>query len=476
MLENKWVKEIISLIKTKEASIKEVVIFYLERIKKYNPSLNAIVSIKEEEQIINEAKHKDEKFDESKPLFGLPLASKDLLDVVGFPTTCGFPGYKDYFPKKNSIIVDRQIDAGGIMIGKTNTAELGVGAHTANRLFGITPNVYGNTQSSGGSSGGAGVAVAAELLPFADGTDMMGSCRTPAAYANVYGFRPTPGLLPDYRTNDKKKNLPIISTPGCLARTPDHIAILLDVIAGEHKEDPISFSLKNSFKDTNISDQEFSKIKIGWLSDMNGNYQYDHDLVEMCNKQLNSLEKNKVVIEHLKPNVDAHKLWNCWGTLRAKSIYEDINEEIIAMNIKDVNQMTPQALWEYNKGIKLTEDDVKLALNSRIELSNDVNSLFGSFDFLALPSQQSFPFDKNLRHPEKINDQIMDTYHRWIEIHIFASLFYLPSISLPIGFNKDGFPIGIQIIAKTKEDLKVMSFAKKYEEIFNFSNHKPNLN
>ena len=476
MLENKSVKEIISLIKTKEASIKEVVIFYLERIKKYNPSLNAIVSIKEEEQIINEAKHKDEKFDESKPLFGLPLASKDLLDVVGFPTTCGFPGYKDYFPKKNSIIVDRQIDAGGIMIGKTNTAELGVGAHTANRLFGITPNVYGNTQSSGGSSGGAGVAVAAELLPFADGTDMMGSCRTPAAYANVYGFRPTPGLLPDYRTNDKKKNLPIISTPGCLARTPDDMAILLDVIAGEHKEDPISFSLKNSFKDTNISDQEFSKIKIGWLSDMNGNYQYDPDLVEMCNKQLNSLEKNKVVIEHLKPNVDAHKLWNCWGTLRAKSIYEDINEEIIAMNIKDVNQMTPQALWEYNKGIKLKEDDVKLALNSRIELSNDVNSLFGSFDFLALPSQQSFPFDKNLRQPEKINDQVMDTYHRWIEIHIFASLFYLPSISLPIGFNKDGFPIGIQIIAKTKEDLKVMSFAKKYEEIFNFSKYKPNLN
>ncbi len=472
MLENKSVKEIISLINKKEISVREVVNFYLERIKKYNSSLNAIVSIKDEEQILNEANDKDRHFDESKPLFGLPLASKDLLDVVDFPTTYGFPGYKDYFPKKNSIIIDRQLDAGGIMIGKTNTAELGVGAHTANRLFGITPNIYGNTQSSGGSSGGAGVAVAAELLPFADGTDMMGSCRTPAAYANVYGFRPTPGLLPDYRTNDKKKNLPIISTPGCLARTPDDMAILLDVIAGEHKEDPISFSLTNSFKDTNISDQEFSNIKIGWLSDMNSNYQYDPELVEMCNKQLNSLEKNKVIIEYLKPKIDAHKLWTCWGTLRAKSIYEDI----ITMNIKEINQMTPQAIWEYNKGIKLTEEDVKLALNSRIELSNDVSSLFGGFDFLALPSQQSFPFDKNLRHPEKINDQLMDTYHRWIEIHIFASLFYLPSISLPIGFNKDGFPIGIQIIAKTKEDLKVISFAKKYEEIFNFSNHKPNLN
>ena len=476
MLENRSVKEIISLIHKKEISVREVVSFYLERIKKYNPSLNAIVSIKDEEEIINEANDKDKNFDASKPLFGLPLASKDLLDVVGFPTTCGFPGYKDNFPKKNSIIVDRQIDAGGIMIGKTNTAELGVGAHTANRLFGITPNIYGNTQSSGGSSGGAGVAVAAELLPFADGTDMMGSCRTPAAYANVYGFRPTPGLLPDLRTNEKKKSLPIISTPGCLARTPEDMSILLDVIVGEHKEDSISFSLNTSFRNTNLNDQEFSKIKIGWLSDMNGKYQYDPELVEICSKQLNNLEKHKVSIEYLKPKIDANKLWNCWGTLRAKSIYEDINEEIISMNIKDVNEMTPQAIWEYKKGIKLTDEDVKLALNSRIELSNDVNSLFGSFDFLALPSQQSFPFDKNLRHPEKINDQVMDTYHRWIEIHIFASLFYLPSISLPIGFNKDGFPIGIQIIAKQKEDLKVISFAKRYEEIFNFSNHKPKLN
>ena len=471
MLENKSVKEIISIIHKKEVSVKEVVSFYLDRIKKFNPSLNAIVSIKNEGEIIKEAKNKDENFDKNKTLFGLPLASKDLLDVVGFPTTYGFPGYKDYFPEKNSLIVDRQIDAGCIMIGKTNTAELGVGAHTANRLFGITPNIYGNTQSSGGSSGGAGVAVAAELLPFADGTDMMGSCRTPAAYANVYGFRPTPGLLPDYRTNLKKKNLPIISTPGCLARTPEDMSILLDVIVGQHKEDPISFSLNSSFRETNLSDQDFSKIKIGWLSNMNDNYQYDLELIEICNKKLKSLEKNKIIIEYLKPKLDVHKLWNCWGTLRAKSIYEDI----ITMNIKDINEMTSQAIWEHNKGIKLNEEDVKLALNSRIELSNDVNNLFGNFDFLALPSQQAFPFDKNLKYPEKINDSPMDTYHRWIEIHIFASLFYLPSISIPIGFNKDGYPIGIQIIGKQSEDLKVLAFAKKYEEIYQYSKIKPNL-
>ena len=170
MFENKSVKEIISLIHKKEVSVKEVVSFYLERIKKFNPSLNAIVSIKDEEEIIKEAKDKDKNFDKSKPLFGLPLASKDLLDVVGFPTTYGFPGYKNYFPEKNSLIVDRQVNSGAIIIGKTNTAELGVGAHTANRLFGITQKIYSNSKSSGGSSGGAAVAVvyAAECAVVVD--------------------------------------------------------------------------------------------------------------------------------------------------------------------------------------------------------------------------------------------------------------------------------------------------------------------
>ena len=146
------------------------------------------------------------------------------------------------------------------------------------------------------------------------------------------------------------------------------------------------------------------------------------------------------------------------------------------MNINDINEMTPQAIWEYNKGIQVKAEDIELALNSRTELSKDLNKIFNNYDFLALPSQQTFPFDKNLRYPNKINNLDMDTYHRWIEIHILASLFYLPSISIPIGFNKKGFPIGIQIIAKQSEDLKLFAFAKKYEEIYQYNKNKPFLN
>ena len=471
MLESQSVKELQNKIKSRQISIKEVVEYYLDRIEKLNPDLNAIVLQKNRELIIKEAIEKDKAKEIDKSLNGLPIAIKDLTDVVGFKTTYGFPGSKNNQPKKNSLFVNRLINKGAIVIGKTNTAELGVGGHTINRLFGPTSNVYDLSKSAAGSSGGASSAVAAGLLPFADGTDQMGSCRGPAAYANIYGFRPTPGLIPVDRTT-QNLDLPILTTPGCFATNPNDMSILLDEIVGSDSLDKFSFDLSGSFKNQNISDKEFSAFKIGWLSNMNGNYNIEKDILTICENKLKDLEKINIKVELLKPKINTDILWKSWTTLRAKSIYEDI----ITMNIGEINQMTPQAIWEYNKGIKLTEEDVKLALNSRIELSDDVNSLFGDFDFLALPSQQSLPFDKNLRYPEKINDQLMDTYHRWIEIHIFASLFYLPSISLPIGFNKDGFPIGIQIIAKTKEDLKVMSFAKKYEEIFNFSNHKPNLN
>ena len=472
MLENKSVKEIISNVHSGKLKAKEVVKFYLDRIQAYNPSLNAIVSKKNDDEIIKQTEEYDLDSLRKKPLAGLPFASKDLLDVNGFPTTYGFPGYKNYFPTKNSLIIDRLIDAGATIIGKTNTAELGVGGHTTNRLFGETSNAYNFSKSSGGSSGGAGAAVAANLLPFADGTDMMGSCRTPSAFANIYGFRPTPGLIPDYRPNQKKNDLPILSTPGCLARTPNDLSIILDVVSGKHNSDPYSFSLNKTFEETKIKDEDFSGIKIGWLSNMNNNYKFELGILDICEERLKRLEKYKIKIESLNPKINSNYLWESWCTLRAKSIYEDV----ISMKLEDINEMTPQAVWEYNKGIKINDENIQDALKLRDDCNEEVDKIFQNYDFLALPSQQVFPFEKNLQYPNQINNEKLDTYHRWIEVHILSSLLYLPTINVPVGFNKDGLPIGMQIIGKKYEDLKVLAFAKKYEEIFEHSKIRPNLN
>ena len=470
MLENQSVKEIQNNIKSRQISIKEVVEYYLDRIEKFNPDLNAIVLQKDRELIIKKAIEKDNIKEIDKPLNGLPIAIKDLTDVVGFKTTYGFPGSKNNKPKTNSLFVNRLIEKGVIVIGKTNTAELGVGGQTINRLFGPTSNAYDLSKSAAGSSGGASSAVAAGLLPFADGTDQMGSCRGPAAYANIYGFRPTPGLIPSDRLG-QNLDLPILTTPGCFARNPKDMSILLDEIVGSDLVDKFSFDLDGSFKNQNISEKEFSSFKIGWLSNMNGNYIIEKDILEICETKLKDLEKINLRVENLKPKINTDILWKSWTTLRAKSIYEDT----LAMNIIDISSMTYQAIWEYNKGKEIKAEDLKIALNQKQECLNQINLMFENFDFLVLPSAQIFPFDKNLQFPKNINDKELDTYHRWLEVFILSSLLELPTVTIPSGFNKDGMPMGMQIIGKNKDDLKLYSFASKYEDIFNFSKIKPKL-
>ena len=471
MLENLSVEEIQNNIKSREISIKEVIEYYLDRIDKFNPYLNAIILQKDRELIMQEAISKDNAREIDKPLNGLPLAIKDLTDVVGFKTTYGFPGSKNNQPKKNSLFVNRLIDKGAIIIGKTNTAELGVGGHTINRLFGPTSNAYDLSKSAAGSSGGASSAVASGLLPFADGTDQMGSCRGPAAYANIYGFRPTPGLIAADRQG-QNLHIPILTTPGCFARNPRDMSILLDEIVGRNPVDKFSFDLDSSFKKQKISEKEFSSFKIGWLSNMNGDYIVEKDILEICEAKLKDLEKINLKIETLKPKINTNILWKSWTSLRSKSIYEDT----LAMNISDISTMTYQAIWEYNKGKEITSEELQLALDQKQKCLNQINLIFEKFDFLVLPSAQIFPFDKNLQFPKNINGKTLDTYHRWLEVFILSSLLELPSITIPVGFNKDDMPMGMQIVGKNKDDLKLFSFASKYEDIFNFSKIKPNLN
>lgn len=474
MLENNTVQEISSEIKSKKIKVVEVVNFYLERIKKYNSQLNAIVSFKDEEKIIQEAEIKDlEKNEEysKKFLFGLPIAIKDIADVEGLPTTFGVKEYKDFFPEKNSIFVDRLVRHGAIIIGKTNTSELALGSHTNNQLYGPTANVYDTSKSAGGSSGGAASAVAASLIPFADGTDMMGSCRNPAAYANLYGFRPTPGLIPAKRSSKLKKELSLLTTTGFITRTPNDMSLILDAVSGKDDIDPFSFDIKSSFRKTIMQDDEFSNLKIGWLSDMNGHYKFDYGIIEMCEKALARIEtySSTLDIEALKTKIHPSDLWDIWTTLRAKCNFDDLE----GMDLLDMNNLCDSAKWEYLKGADIKSDQIEKALSQRHKYIDEVDQLFKKFNFIVLPSAQVFPFDKKKSYPDQICGYNMDTYHRWMEVTILPGLFQLPTISVPVGFNEKGLPMGMQIIGRKGDDLKIVSFAKKYEELFNLSNNKP---
>ena len=162
----------------------------LDRIDQANPAVNAIVALRDRDALLAEAEAAP-----PGPLQGLPMAVKDLADTAGIVTTYGSPAFRDHVPAADSPMVARLRRAGAVIIGKTNTPEFGLGSHSYNPVYGVTRNPYDLTRSAGGSSGGAGAALAARMVALADGSDMMGSLRNPAGWNNVFGFRPSYGLV-----------------------------------------------------------------------------------------------------------------------------------------------------------------------------------------------------------------------------------------------------------------------------------------
>jgi amidase len=192
--------DLAALIKARKASAREVMAAHLARIRKVNPTINAIVAKLDDDACLALADAADLRADKGEtlgPLHGLPIAFKDLQPAVGFPLTRGSLIYKDFRPTEDSVLVGRLRRAGAVAIGKTNTPEFGMGSHTYNRVYGITRNPYDPSKSAGGSSGGAGAALASGMLPIADGSDMGGSLRNPGNFNNVVGMRPTVGLVPN---------------------------------------------------------------------------------------------------------------------------------------------------------------------------------------------------------------------------------------------------------------------------------------
>ncbi|GIS85638.1 MAG: hypothetical protein CM1200mP17_02060 [Woeseia sp.] len=198
---------------------------------------------------------------------------------------------------------------------------------------------------------------------------------------------------------------------------------------------------------------------------MNGSYKFEAGIMDLCEKKLKELDKTQMHVSSLVSDINTNMLWDSWTTLRAKNIFDYLTEMKLEMN----EELGLPVRWEYEKGRGLKSKDIEASLDQRNECNIVVEKLFMKYDFLAIPSAQVFPFDKSLEYPDQIAGYSMDTYHRWMEVVILASLLGLPTMSVPIGFNKHGLPMGMQIIGKQGDDLKVVSFAKRYHRIFNYS-------
>ncbi|MCG7521223.1 amidase [Ruegeria sp. Ofav3-42] len=434
----------------------------LDQIAAVNGPLNAIVALRDPDDLMAEARALDAG-PWTGPLHGLPIAVKDLVNVAGIVSSQGSPLFRDHVPTEDDLIAARMRAAGAILIGKTNTPEFGLGSHTFNPVYGATRNPYDHSRTCGGSSGGAAVALATGMVALADGSDMMGSLRNPAAWNNVYGFRPSWGRVPPEPAGDVF--LHQLSTLGPMARCPEDLGVLLDVISGPDPRQPLAVP---SPAVSPVQAAELSGMRIGWLGDWGGAFPYDDGIREVCEDALSVFAQLGAQVEHVAPPFDAESMFDSWATLRSWNVAASL-----APMAEHRAQLKDTAQWELDRGQALTAMQVHLASVVRSDWFRRAAEIFRDYDALVLPSAQVWPFEIETPFPTEIAGKTMDTYHRWMQVVVPVSLIGSPCLSVPAGFGAGGLPMGMQVFGPRGADARILSVGAAYHAATGWPQKRP---
>ncbi len=302
-------------VRARQVSCVETMQAFLERIDNCNPVYNAVVSRLDDDTCLAEARRADEELSRGEYrgwLHGVPHAVKDLANAEGLPTSLGSPIFAGTMPESDDLHIARIRDAGAIFIGKTNVPEFGMGSQSYNSVFGVTRNAYDPALAAGGSSGGAAVGIATRMLPIADGSDMMGSLRNPAAFNNVIGFRPSQGRVP--RTPDDLFYNQL-STNGPMGMNVEDTIRLLDTMAGFDPRAPMMMRDDLPGFDA-YRVRGLDGLRIGWMGDYDGYLATEPGVLDLCEESLSILETHGARVDRVVPDYDMDRLWQCWLTLR----------------------------------------------------------------------------------------------------------------------------------------------------------------
>jgi amidase len=454
------------LIHAREVSCRETMQAYLARIHHLNPVLNALVNLAPDHALLAQADQCDAELARGTSrgwLHGIPQAIKDASDAAGFPTTKGCALLAGNLPAADSVMTARMKAAGCIVIAKTNMPELGLGSHTFNTLFGATRNAWDPAVSAGGSSGGAAVALAQRLLPVADGSDFMGSLRNPAAWNHVFGLRPTQGRVPTGPGADVWIDL--LSTEGPMARTAQDLGRLLATQSGHDPRLPLSLQSPLEWTPAAAGDTgALQGLKIGWLGDLGGHLAMEEGVLQVCRDALAQMEQAGAHVDHAALGTDPAALWDCWLTWRRALVGPRVEALIGLPGARE--RIKPEALWEYDCARSLPFMDFMRASQQRTRFTHHMQALFRTWDVLALPAAQVWPFALQERWPRQIAGRTMDTYHRWMEATLYATLAGLPALCMPAGFHpQHGWPMGVQLIAAQGQDARLLQVAAAYEAL-----------
>jgi amidase len=447
------------LITARAVSAMELLDAHLARIEAVNPAVNAVIALdpdvgRRRARAVDEAIARG---DDPGPLAGLVTAHKDLTETADFPTTYGSPLFAGFRPPADSLLVARMRSAGAVAVGKTNTPELGAGSHTFNPLHGLTRNPWRLDRSAGGSSGGAAVALACRMVATADGSDMGGSLRNPAAWNGVVGLRPTPNVVP--RLGPGNAWLPL-GVDGPLGRTVADVALLLSVLAADEPADPLH-------RPIDVPDELHpadGPVRVACSADLGGLPVEPGQRAVLADARVAMADLGWELAEDEPSFAGAG---DCFRTLRA---WHFANGPVAGL---DTTRLKETVQDEIRRGRELSATDVARAYEHLGVLWRRAAAFFRRYHVLAAPVTQVAPFPGEWEYPTEIEGSRFESYIDWMASCWRITVTGCPALSLPAGFDGEGLPVGLQLVGRQGRDVQLLRIAEAIESVTAHHRRRP---
>ncbi|HLW90935.1 MAG TPA: amidase [Roseiarcus sp.] len=463
--------DLAAMIGRREVSPVDIIRGTLDRIARAEPILNAFITVAADQAMAagRAAERAVMNNEALGPLHGVPFSVKDLVPTAGLRTTFGSLIFKDHIPDRDAVAVERLKQAGAIVIGKTTTPEFGQQSLTQGPLFGRTRNAWSASRTSGGSSGGAAVAVAAGLGPIAVATDGGGSTRIPAACNGVVGFKQSLGVVPQDYAQDGFGNISYV-TP--MTRTILDTALMLDVMAGPDRRDPLTVGrTKGDFVAAARTEGALSGLSIAWRPRL-GNKAVAAEVLAHCEAAIAAFAELGAEITTLEGAFENPE--GLWLTINASYRMAQYGE--LLRKHRDI--MCPTFVRQMDRLGAPSGADLYAAIFARTRLYRQVQSWFETCDIVATPtlSRTALPIDQDFFGPIEIDgESVPNLRAAWYPYTMPFNLTGNPAVSLPCGFDSYGLPIGIQLVGRCGEDALLMRAAAAFEQARPWAADKPSL-
>jgi amidase len=456
--------DMVAALRGKKLSARELMQAHLQQISRVNPRVNAIVTLVPEDQLMAQAAAADEALAQGKwlgPLHGMPVAVKDLHETKGIRTTYGSPLHKNDVPDFDCRVVQREKEAGAILLGKTNVPEFGLGSQTFNPVFGPTRNPYDLSKTCGGSTGGGAVAVACGMAPLADGSDMGGSLRNPPNFCSVVGIRPSPGRVSNVPTHLAWFTL---SVPGPVARNVTDCAYFLSVLAGYDQHSPISIEQSGATFGHPL-ERNFKGVRVAMFQDMG--LPWEPEVKSAVQAQRKVFESLGCVVIDAEPDFSAaNESFLAWRHWSIELGFGDLIAE-------HGGQLNEYIHWHVDEGRKLTGPALSRLEAKRSQLYQRLCNFNGEYDYFLMPVNQVLPFDVNTHYPTEIAGTRMENYLAWMKSAYYISAAGNPAMSVPCAFSTTGLPIGLQIVGRHHDDWGVLQLGYAFEQETRVGQRRP---